>query len=52
MIAIVRGTNILMCTVVGQFYYSIENMRKEEIMSEMFKVLQTMYGERAVYPEV
>ena len=40
-----------MCTVVGDFYYSIENMKKEEVMNEMYKVLQTMYGAKAVYPE-
>ena len=40
-----------MCTVVGKFYESISLMSKEEVMSEMFEVLQSMYGEKAVYPE-
>ena len=40
-----------MCTVVGKFYESISLMSKEEVMSEMFQVLQNMYGESAVYPE-
>ena len=39
-----RGTNLLLATVVGDFYDTISKMRKEEVMEELYSVLQGMYG--------
>ena len=46
-----RGTNVLLCTVVGEFYDSLAGMSSEEVMEEMFSVLRDMYGDTAVRPE-
>ena len=46
-----RGTNVLLCTVVGEFYDTLAGMSSEEVMEEMFSVLKEMYGDRAVRPE-
>merc|ERR1719228_1953037 len=46
-----KGTNILICTVVGEFYDIVSTKSKEEVKNELFKVLQSMYGTRAVEPE-
>ena len=40
-----------MCTVVGEFYDIVSTKTKEEVMSELYQVLQDMYGEKAVHPE-
>ena len=46
-----RGTNVLLCTVGGEFYDTISSMSSEEVLEEMFSVLRNMYGHRAVRPE-
>ena len=38
-----RGTNVLLCTVVGEFYDSLAGMSSEEVMEELFSVLREMY---------
>ena len=45
------GTNILLCTVVGNYYDMVSTMSQEQVMAELYKVLQEMYGDRAVPPE-
>ena len=51
MINICVGTNILLCTVVGEFYDIVATKSKEEVMKELYRVLQDMYGDKAVPPE-
>ena len=34
----------MLATVVGDFYDTISKMRKEEVMEELYSVLQSMYG--------
>ena len=46
-----KGTNILVCTVVGEFYDVVATKSKEEVMGDLYNVLYDMYGERAVQPE-
>ena len=46
-----RGTNILLCTVVGAFYDLVSTMTKEKVMDELYEVLKEMYGDSAVRPE-
>ena len=46
-----RGTNVLVCTVLGGYYYMVSSWSKEQVMEELFKVLKDMYGDKAVYPE-
>ena len=45
------GTNILLCTVVGEFYDIVSTKSKEEVMKELYQVLKDMYGDKAVAPE-
>ena len=45
------GTNILLCTVLGNYYDMVSTMSQEQVMAELYKVLQEMYGARAVPPE-
>ena len=37
--------------MVGAFYDIVSTKSKEEVKNELFKVLQNMYGTRAVEPE-
>ena len=46
-----RGTNLLLCTVMGAFYDQISTMSKEQVMEELYEVLREMYGSAAVRPE-
>ena len=46
-----RGTNILLCTVVGAFYDLVSTMTKKQVMDELYEVLKEMYGDSAVRPE-
>merc|ERR1712142_282208 len=46
-----KGTNILLCTVVGEFYDIVQTKSKEEELAELYTVLKDMYGDEAVMPE-
>ena len=50
-IAIFVGTNILVCSVIGEFYDIVLTKSKEEVMGELYSVLKEMYGDEAVMPE-
>ena len=40
-----------MHTVVGEYWDIVATKSKEEIMDDLYRVLQDMYGTRAVKPE-
>merc|ERR1712130_21462 len=46
-----RGTNVLLCTIVGNNWERVLHLTNEQIKQEMFEVLKSMYGDEAVMPE-
>ena len=46
-----RGTNVLLCTVLGGYYDTVSSWSKEQVMEELYRVLREMYGDKAVRPE-
>ena len=43
-----RGTNILLCTVVGAFYDLVSRLSKEKVTEELFKVQMLMFSDHNV----
>lgn len=37
-----RGTNVLLCTVLGAYYDMVSSWSKERVMEELFTVLRDM----------
>jgi len=46
-----KGTNMLLVTVLGNNWERVKNLRKETIIEELYEVLKSMYGDKAVPPE-
>ena len=46
-----RGTNVLLCTVLGGYYDTVSSWSKDQVMEELYRVLREMYGDKAVPPE-
>ena len=41
----------MLCSVVGDFEKVVRTKSKEEIIEDLYQVLKSMYGEKAVRPE-
>jgi len=46
-----RGTNMLLCTIVGNNWERVVTLTDEQRKQEIFEVLKSMYGDAAVMPE-
>jgi len=46
-----KGTNMLLCTIIGENWERVHRLSKDAVKNELFQVLKSMYGDAAVEPE-
>jgi len=46
-----KGTNMLLATVIGNNWETVQHLSKDQVKAELFTVLKSMYGDKAVEPE-